>query len=264
MNKLFIVLIAATLVLAGCGQATPDPNAVNTAIAETAAAAQSMTKPTDVLVPSPTDTAQPTPTNTEVPPTETPVPTETPLPTLESANLGEIETAFREAGYRRYPFVTDDGVNGFIWVKYSSYETAQTMEDGSIELHVLQDGSAFERAERMERHLTVLDSVLPAELMEQLRQEHATYNGSVSSSVSGEPDEIHAYHDQWNTVWAEYYASEVDIRGYQVRFSLWWWQSTCPPIYSYCYYLNFPGLEFVGDSSFIFHTILIRFPDGGG
>jgi hypothetical protein len=258
MSKLFISLFAASIVLAGCGQATPDPNAVNTAIAETAAAAQSMTKPTDVLVPSPTDTALPTPTNTEVPPTETP------LPTFEPANLSEIETAFREAGYRRYPFVSDDDVNGFTWVNYSSYETAQTMEDGSIELQVLQDGSAFERAERMERHLTVLDSVLPAELMEQLRQEHATYNGSVSSSVSGEPDEINAYHDQWNTVWAEYNASEVDIRGYQVRFSLWWWQSTCPPTARYCYYIDFPGLEFVGDSSFIFHTILIRIPDGGG
>jgi LPXTG-motif cell wall-anchored protein len=30
---------------------------------------------------------------------------------------------------------------------------------------------------------------------------------------------------------------------------------TCPPEAWYCYYLDFPGLEFTGDSSLVFYTI---------
>ena len=174
--------------------------------------------------------------------------------------MGEIESALREAGYKRFPFTTDDGVAGFTWINLSSYEQVTTWEDGSIELQVLNDGTSGERADRMERHLAVLDQVLPIGLMTLLRSEHSSYNRSVSTSVTGEPDELFAYGDEWKTVWAEYNASEVDIGGYGVRFSLWWWQSTCPPQYLYCYYDDFPGLEFTGDSSFVFHTILVRLP----
>jgi hypothetical protein len=77
MHKLSIVLIASSLVLAGCGQATPNANAVNTAIAETAAAGQPIVVATDTIAPvqEPTDIP---PTATELPPTETPIPSITP------------------------------------------------------------------------------------------------------------------------------------------------------------------------------------------
>jgi hypothetical protein len=251
---IFLIILA---VLAACGQKNGEDEIAPERLAETIVAqTAAAVSPT----PKPTDTPQPTPTNTEVPPTDTPIPTETPLPTWEPAEIGVIETALRGAGYRRYPFVTNEGVNGFTWINLSSYEQVKTREDGSIELQILQDGSAFERAERMDRHFEVLDNALPAGLMAHLREEHTIYNESVPSSVTGEPVEIFAYRDEFKTVWAEYNASEVDLRGYEVRFSLWWWQSTCPASAWFCYYRNFPGLEFRGDSSFIFHTILIRLP----
>jgi hypothetical protein len=74
MNKLFIVLIGASLILTGCGQATPDSNAINTAIAQTAVAEIPKSVPTDTLVPPPVAT-EALPTETELPPTETLVPT---------------------------------------------------------------------------------------------------------------------------------------------------------------------------------------------
>lgn len=77
MHKLSIVLFATSLVLAGCGQATPDTNAINTAIAETAAAGQPIINPTDIPAPSLKATEIP-PTPMELPPTETLIPTTTP------------------------------------------------------------------------------------------------------------------------------------------------------------------------------------------
>jgi hypothetical protein len=255
ISWVFLIMLA---MLTACGQTGGEEEIAPEQLAETMVA---QTAAALSFTPKPTDTPQFTPTNTEVPATETPTPTQTPLPTWEPVEISEIEAALRLAGYRRYPFVTNEGVNGFTWINLSSYEQVKTMEDGSIELQILQDGSAFERDERMERHFEVLDGVLPAGVMEQLRPEHVTYNDSVPSSVSGEPDEIYAYRDEFKTVWAEYDATEVDLRGYEVRFSLWWWQSTCPASAWFCYYSNFPGLEFTGDSSFIFYTILIRIPD---
>ncbi|MFQ5922731.1 MAG: hypothetical protein ACE5M4_07785 [Anaerolineales bacterium] len=178
--------------------------------------------------------------------------------------MADIEAALRLGGYRRFPFTTDNGVAGFFWTRDNPYERVRTWEDGTIELQVLHEKSASARAERMERHLAILDTVLPPGFMDELRQEHAAYNPSLGSSVTGDADGIYAYEDEWQTVWAEYNASGMGIGGYGVRFSLWWWQSTCPPQYDYCYYSDFPGLEFTGDSSFVFHTILIWLPEEGG
>ena len=114
----------------------------------------------------------------------------------------------------------------------------------------------------MEHKLDALDSVFPAGFMSELREKHSDYNQAVALSASGEPDEVYAYNDEWNTVWAEYYAAENYIGGYQVRFSLWWWQCTCPPQAFFCYYSGLPGLEFIGDSSLVFYTIMIRLSDG--
>ena len=93
--------------------------------------------------------------------------------------------------------------------------------------------------------------------MAKLREEHEAYNESVGPKVSGDPSKMYTYGDNWNIIDAEYNVEETEIGDYYVRFSLWWWQSTCPSKYLYCYYEDFPGLEFTGDSSFTFHTILL-------
>ncbi len=82
-----------------------------------------------------------------------------------------------------------------------------------------------------------------------------SFNAVVGPTISGDPDYMMAYGGRWQRVNAEYMATESVIGGYLVRFSLWWRQATCPPEAWYCYYIDFPGLEFTGDSSLIFHTI---------
>jgi len=247
MNKLTFLPLAA--LFAACGVLPRDVVVVT-------ATPQPATVQTEPIV-SPSETPLPAPTKTAVP-------TRTPEPEWDAVPMGDIETALREEGYRRFPFTNDDGASGFSWIKANPYEQITTREDGMIEIQVLHDGSAVARANRMEDHFAVLDRVFPVELMAQLRQEHAAYNRSVSSSVTGDPDETYAFGDDWNTVWAEYNVSDSNLGGYDTRFSLWWSQSTCPPQYEYCYYPSFPGLEFTGDSSFVFHTVLIWLPDEGG
>lgn len=246
MKKLLWVPLA--VLFSACGLAGREVVVVVTA-----------TPPPEAAVPVPT--AAPT----SVPlPTNIPEPTPTPAPTWETVAIGSIEAALREDGYRRFPLITDDGVNGFTWIKDNPYEQVTTWEDGTIELQVLHDNSASARAGRLERQLEVLDTVLPAGFMAELREQHAAYNRSLGPSVSGEPDELYTYGDEWDTVWAQYYASEFDVGGYGAELSLWWWQSTCPPQYDSCYYSDFPGLDFAGDSSFVFHTVLIWLPEEGG
>jgi len=232
MNKLTFLPLAAMFAAYGL---LPQEVVVVTA---TPPPATAQTEP----VVSPSDTPRPVPT-------KTPVPSHTLAPEWDTVSTGDIETALREEGYRRFPFTNDDGVSGFNWVKGNPYEQVTTRDDGMVELQVLHDGSATARADRLEDHFAVLDRLLPAGLMAQLRQEHAAYNRSVSSSVTGDPDETFAFGDDWNTVWAEYNVSDLDLGGYNTRFSLWWSLSTCPPQYDYCYYPSFPGLEFTGDSS---------------
>jgi hypothetical protein len=146
---------------------------------------------------------------------------------------------------------------GFEWIKESAYESVTTWENGSFELQVLHDESDAVRDEHIQRKLEVLDAVFPAGFMDELRREHLAFNRSVRFDLSGQPDDRIAYGDEWHTVWAQYYAEEVSIGSYTVTFSVWWWQSTCPPQYWFCYYSDFPGLEFRGDSSFKFYTILL-------
>lgn len=240
-----LLLVPAAVLLAACGSAGPTP------------------------IP-PTDTPPPkvlTNTPTSRPPTATPRPTKAPSPTLtpeptwEPVAIADVEAALKQAGYRRLPFKSGDGVNAFSWVQTSAYERVRTWENGMMELQILHDKSSQVRADHMERHLAVLDSVFPAGFMARLRAENAAYNESVASTVSGEPDHLYPFNDEWHTVWAEYYVEEVNLGGYWVDFSLWWWQSTCPSEAVYCYYEDFPGLEFEGDSSFVFYSIFIWLPD---
>jgi hypothetical protein len=246
------LLVPLLFLSAGCGLLQPRVQVVTA------------TPPPQVIVVTATSvpaTATPEATNTPRP-TRTPSPT--PEPTWEPIALTDVEAALQNDGYRRFPFVDADGVHGFSWVKDNAYERVRTWENGTISLEVLHDESSEVRSEHMERKFELLDAALPIGFMARLRQEHAAYNRSVGSSVSGEPDQIFAYHDEWQTVWGEYNASDVQLGGYGVRFSLWWWQSTCPSQYLYCYYSDFPGLEFTGDSSFVFHSIMIWLPEGGG
>jgi hypothetical protein len=185
----------------------------------------------------------------------TPRPTPTPKPQWQPVSISGIEDAFTDAGYSRYPVVDDDGENFLVWVKDNHYEQVGTWDDGTVVLDILHDKSPTVRADHMERKLSVLDTVLPAGFMSQLRSANDAYNNKIGPMVTGESSEVVTYGGDWQTVKAEYNASETIIGGYLVRFSLWWWQSTCPAQYDYCYYYEFPGLEFTGDSSLVFYTI---------
>jgi hypothetical protein len=212
----------------------------------------------------PSTETKPPPTNTSAPPTNpfTPIPTSTPMPSptrkpkWNAVPIIEIEEALRSDGYRRYPFTTNDGRSAFTWVKENNYQRLMTYEDGSFEIQILHDAAETNRMKMLEKRFSVLDQVFPEGFMDQLRDQNEEYNSSVPTNVSGEPERVSAYGDQWKTIWAEYEVEEMEIGSYSVHFSLWWWQSTCPSGY-YCWYEDFPGLEFVGDSSFVFYTILL-------
>jgi len=234
MKKLLFFLIA--VLLAGCAQQEP-------VVVVVTATSQPFTE----TAPPPTKT--PAPTNT-------PRPTSTPRPSWTPIAIGEFEEELRDAGYRRYPWTTEDGISAFDWIKESAYEQVTTWEDGSFELEVLHDSSANVRLEHMEMKFRIMDRVFPGEFMTRLRQENQAYNRSVLTDLSGKPDERYAYGGEWQEVWAEYYTEFTSIGGYDVWFSVWWWQSTCPSQYG-CYYSDFPGLDFFGDSSFKFYTIHI-------
>jgi len=242
MRKLLLTTMMA--LLAGCG--SPEPTVVM--VTDTA--------PPQVV----TNTPTPRPPRATPRSTRTPNPTSMPEPTWEPATVADIEAALREADYRRFPIEGGDGLKGFSWVNKSAYERVQTWDNGTGELQVLHDKSSQIRSDHMESHLAALDSALPAGFMAILREENAAYNQSVGTSVSGEPDQLFAFNDDWHTIWGQYYISDTDIGGYGVRFSLWWWQSTCPSRYG-CYYSDFPGLEFEGDSSFVFYSIFIWLPE---
>jgi hypothetical protein len=261
MNKTHIaVLLTIVLLLVISSCATPSgtfEESITTAIAET-----QQSDYLNELIQTATQLALGPPaidTPTQIPaPTNTPRPTSTPRPSWTPLAIGDFEEALRGAGYSRYPWTTDDGLGAFNWVRESTYEQVTTWEDGSFELEVLHDSSRNVRAEHMEMKFKVMDRVFPNEFMSRLRQENEAYNRSVRVDLSGTPDERYAHGGEWQEVWAQYYTEFTSIGGYDVWFSVWWWQSTCPPQYLYCYYSDFPGLEFTGDSSFKFYTIYVE------
>jgi hypothetical protein len=262
MNKLsFFVLLSTILFLIISSCTIPsgtNEEAITTAIAETQQIAYLneliQTATQMALEPPASDT--PVPINS-LEPTNTPRPTSTPRSSWTPIAISDFEEVLRDAGYRRYPWTTEDGLSAFNWIRENAYEQVTTWEDGSFELEVLHDSSANVRSEHMEMKFKVMDKVFPREFMTRLRQENKTYNRSVLTNLSGTPDERYAYGGEWQEVWAEYYTEFTSIGGYDVWFSVWWWQSTCPSQYG-CYYPNFPGLDFFGDSSFKFYTIYVE------
>jgi hypothetical protein len=211
------------------------------------------------MVLKPPASSTPALTNT---PASTSTPRSTSTPSWPVIPIEEVEKAFRDAGYRRYPFTSLDGYAAFTWIKDNVYFRVVTFETGTIDIRVLHDPLQNVRAKAMEEKLEVLDRVFTHGFMSQLRAENNRYNHSISGSVTGEPDDVMTFDDGWNTVWAEYNVEEAVIGNYCVRFSLWWWQSTCPPRYI-CSYKNFPGIEFTSDASFTFYTIRLYPLEGG-
>lgn len=84
MKKPFIILV---LILAACQPAAPSEDQIQTAIAQTQAAAPTLSAPTDT--PKPTETPAPTVTNTPFP-TDTPTPTSTPTSTETSTATPDV------------------------------------------------------------------------------------------------------------------------------------------------------------------------------
>ncbi len=203
----------------------------------------------------PTSTDTPSPTDTPIP-TETPEPTYTPTPSWALIDVAELDAALGAEGYRRSPIKTGSGLSGFVWTKENNIEKVRTWENGVIEIQVLHDKSTSVRSEHMESRFAVLDTVSPAGFMARLREVYAAYNNSVDATLSGEPEQVTAYGDSWNTREAEYYLVETDIGDYYVRLSVWWTQATCPAGYQ-CYLQSFPGLEFTGAASIVLQTVLL-------
>jgi hypothetical protein len=199
--------------------------------------------------PAPTDTPQPTPTHK---PSATP----SPEPTIPPVSIDDIEVVLGNNGYSRYPF-ENEGTAGFYWIKGNAYEDVTTWDYGAIELEVLHDGSSGTRASHMEQKFQVLDEVFSQDFMANLRREFDEYNLRVPADISGDPDRVYSLGGEFKDVWAQYFLEEYEISGYFVSFSVWWWQSTCPAGYI-CWYPNFPGLEFEGDSSFKFLNVHIE------
>jgi len=240
-TKRSLSLIALGLLLAACGSTEPKVVIVT-------------------ATPAPVATVLVVATNPPPPPTSTSLPTSTPAPRFEPIPIGEVEAALRDAGYRRYPFTNADSISGYYWVKESIYEQTTTWETGAFELQVLHDRAPGVRVDHMERKFEAIAAAFPVEFMLELRNAFARYNELVRPDVSGEPDEVFSFGGDWKDVWAQYYVSEMTIQGYRVTLSVWWWQTTCPPQYLYCYFDQFPGLEFTGDSSFKFLTINMEPP----
>jgi hypothetical protein len=236
--KRSLVLLILTLLLVACG------STIREVIVITATPVPSTATPILTITPNPTAT-------------NIPSPTPSPEPTIPPISIGDFEAALREHGYSRYPFENDE-TTGFTWINESVYEQVTTWDFGGFELQVLHDDSSNVRSNHMERKFDVMDDVFPTGFMSELRSEFESYNQRVRNDTSGEPDDVNAYGGEWQEVWAQYYFEETSVQGYQVSFSVWWWQSTCPDKYLYCFYYNFPGLEFTGDSSFKFLTIYIE------
>jgi len=200
---------------------------------------------------TPTSGPPPAPSTTQVA-----RPTVVPIPVGERVTLADFESALADAGYSRSPFYDETGDSASAWTLDNPYEQFVTWEDGTVRLEVLNRTAT--RSDHMEQKLKLLDQLFPAEFMAGLRDENEAYDASVGQSVSGEPDSMYPPMpgDEWRTIWGQYNAKSVTLGSYEVVFSLWFFQVTCPAGYS-CWMLNFPGQEFTGDTSFVFYSIEI-------
>ena len=245
MRKMLCAMFGA-LLLAGCAGIAPTPIVVYVTVVAVPTSSPPPTFPAQGQYPTRSAKAAA-------------VPTVAPSP-ARTVSLTDVEEALADDGYTRGPFYDEEGETAFAWTKNNPYEQVITWADGTVRLEVLNGNSAETRLDHMEDKLRVLDSLFPAKFMATLRLENERYNASVGPSVSGDADRTFPPPpgDEWRTVWARYNTSVVEIDGYEVLFSQWFYQITCPPQYAYCYMNNFPGQEFTGDTSFVFYSISIR------
>jgi hypothetical protein len=247
MKKLIVAVLVFALALIACGVTAPTPTPIVIVVTATS-------RPV---------IASPVATNT-------PHPTATPKPTQIPLTINDVEMALQEHGYTRAPFndPARPGVAGYSWTKDNVYEQVYTWNDGHFRLEVLHDKSPVTRARHMEDKFQVLDLLFSHEFMAGLRQANDDYNKSVGPSVTGDPAALYPSGNEWHEIWGQYDVSNTYVESLPVTFALWFWQMTCPAQYAYCYMVNFPGQEFVGDTSFIFYTIEISLapsgPGGGG
>jgi hypothetical protein len=222
----FIISAAILFVLLGCSlsQAANPPTAT----------------------PLPTNTEIPSPTNTALPPTNTPKPTAVPKVTV-----GEMEQALRAAGFSEMGF--SDG-SGSIWTLDNPFENIYTHNSGDVQLEVLNGLST--RMSHMETFFQAMDSVFPSDFMAQLRDANTAYAGTVGAGVTGKP--VHPYGpaagDLMKFQYAYYNVSNTTISPYDIQFSLFFEQWTCPSGYQ-CTFPGFGNQQFQGQASFVFYDV---------
>ena len=247
MKRMFIICCLLSLLMTACGLYFPST-------------------PIVIVV-----TATPQPIQVEPTSTHVFIPTYAPPPadTLSPITVSMIDQLLLHDGYLRYPF-NNNGGSGFNYVKENSWERISLYDSGQLQLEVLSGSSVKSRSQHMEIKFKVLDEIFPAGFMSELRSESESYNQSIPSTISSIVSDSNKcpnsnnLNDDWHTLNIECNESSSTIGGFPVTFALWFWQVTCPPQYSYCYFNGFPGAEYVGQSSFTFYDIYITFIPGQG
>jgi hypothetical protein len=205
--------------------------------------------PTATPTPLPTSTPTSTATITLTPthkPTNTP--TETSVPKV---TLAQMEKALRGAGYKpsNYGSVT-------IWVLDNVFETTATYASGQLEMGVLN--SLKSRLDHMEKKFKVMDGLFPDDFMAKLREANLAYADTVGAGVTGDPTDLYGPQpgDLLKYTSATYNISDQKINGYDVRFSLFFEQWTCPAEYI-CTFPAFGNQQFQGQASFVFYEVAV-------
>jgi hypothetical protein len=205
--------------------------------------------------PLPTNTSPPLPTDTAIPPTSTPKPTNTPRPTaMPKVKIGQFEQALKRSGYSQFLF--PDG-SGSAWTLDNVFENTYTLKSGVVEMEVLN--SLKSRLEHMEKKLTIMDGLFPADFMTQLREENGAFADTVGAGVTGKPVDSYGPNpgDFWQFQSAYYNVLKKTIGAYDVQFSLFFEQWTCPPEYI-CTFPSFGNQQFTGQASFVFYDLMLE------
>lgn len=261
MKAIKLVLIGTVLLLlVSCGGGEgASVNMVATYVAQTAAAGQAAPTEPPTNTPLPSDTPLPTDTPTEAA-TNTPEPTAT----VQIVTVSQLDSFLQSHGYTRSPFkgigqYTDlrPGKTGYSYSSDNWMETIKVYDDGYVRIEVFNNEDS--RAERMERKLKMLDELFPEAFMAELRAANEAYLATVGASVSGTANQIWPPppQDFWKSLEGQYNVSSSTIGGYEVTFSLWFWQVKCPQGYI-CWFPSFGNQVFRGDTSFVFYDIALQ------
>jgi hypothetical protein len=175
--------------------------------------------------------------------------------------VAEFHTLLHEAGYTRQTFKgngthTDlrPGETGYVYSSDNWLEPVKVYDDGYVRMEVLNDLDS--REARMEVKLNMMDGYFPADFMDELREAHKLYLDSVGRGISGDANQLWPPppEDFWNSIEGQYNVMNQTIGGYDVTFSLWFWQIECPDQFI-CWFPTFGDTIFLGQSSFVFYNI---------